>query len=1304
MEWHSSLPPPSHQRLSFSMAPHRTPLTPPLMTSARAVFFLILLVFVFPGFPVARRRADALSVGEPLFLAEAEAALRALPRHALLERALSCVQASCVRDQRPASLPPPQPAAFAARSTRTGREFPALRPALPVTSLQKGAARVIALAAQRAKSDFIALSALFESTRGTVGAWVNRTGWLAGGAGTVCDGGGGGSSSWHGVTCAEGQVVGVDLSVNGLAGTLPAELAEMSSLRFLDLHANALSGTLPERWGGGMHVLDGLGLHENRLSGTLPASWANMSSLSQLGVYSNRISGTLPGRWGTAFSSLRALGAFDNQLSGPLPPSWGNLSGLEWLYLDTNALAGTLPPEWGGMASLVRLGLDDNLLHGTLPASWGGMSLLKRLFLYDNSLSGTLPPSWGAMAEVDVVGLDNNRLSGTIPLAWNRTLASVQELHLENNLLSGTVPASLLGSPRLVSADLSSNQFESLNFPATPALPAAQSLHLANNNLTGSVPSRFCEAATLLTLDLYGNVLAGSVPACFGRHSTLLTLDVSDNALSGLDPNFTRAAPDLSRLRVLRLRRNAITQDGLNLVPGIEASTTALQDLDLSENPLDLDINEAIHLFQSTLRHLDSLTLSDAGISGTVRRESPILVSRLVLSDNPAFEGFSDAAAGSPYELRTLQHLDVSRTGYRYPPASFGPLQSYKRASSLLSDCVTPALLRSPWLRSISVRGASASPSEGCRRRTLALLRVKQEEVRRFLDSGLSCPQWVTKASGAFIEADAAFMGYEQCYCQEGYVWNRTSLTCSVCPAQFAGMARCDPFVLRPDHCVVGDFYPANDQGLLAHDSADNLDAVMLLQCRRPGLCNALSRECVTKLFIAEPDKHSTIPIANTGVNAGAGVSGYSYKCAAGHDRESLMCSRCEPSHWRLGDSCHTCHLWMTLIIMPAVIVLGGLFARAVWRKSGPTPLSDGYRTLAIATFWLQLTHLLEVSAQAQGDTTATTTWHWLAFVRLAVESVAAFKPMRAVCFSGNSFDYVAESYAVLATPGAVGVAWAVAATLRPRHKRVRVHFCAAYMMLTLFLPVTSRAMEVFRCESQHGSPSYLLAAPYVLCADGRLPGLWSVATLVLTFFTAPVLVLVPWALSKARKDALPKKPAEHTTSSVSAQVTNSNGLARPTERLSPRGSLSCHLAERLVLSRTRDPERLWWWYPVHDLTRGMLLASLAGLVSPVSPVLPVGVFIVLSASALAQGHFRPARRGLDSALEIAVLLAGIAVYLLTVVGGTNAAQRGTTNGSPSTLAAASLIHISMLSALSVSLYTPARDRVLQAFRVHVDW
>jgi hypothetical protein len=102
-----------------------------------------------------------------------------------------------------------------------------------------------------------ALVALYATTAGA--EWIDATNWL-----TVndtispCD--------WYGVTCANGQVVALELSGNRLTGPLPAALGALTGLTRLLLDSNRLHGPVPPAFCSLADTLTSADLAYNRLS------------------------------------------------------------------------------------------------------------------------------------------------------------------------------------------------------------------------------------------------------------------------------------------------------------------------------------------------------------------------------------------------------------------------------------------------------------------------------------------------------------------------------------------------------------------------------------------------------------------------------------------------------------------------------------------------------------------------------------------------------------------------------------------------------------------------------------------------------------------------------------------------------------------------------------------------------------------------------------------------------------------------------------------------------------------------------
>ena len=189
---------------------------------------------------------------------------------------------------------------------------------------------------QTSSSDRAALVALYNATDGA--NWANNTNWLSDRP----------LGEWHGVsTDSDGRVIRLNLYVNQLTGSIPAELGNLVNLRYLDLDSNQLSGTIPPELGNLLN-LDDLSLVRNRLSGEIPSSLGNLSKLRSLYLLSNRLSGPIPPELGR-LTNLETLNLRWNQLSGNIPPELVRLTKLRGFYLSGNPLEGCIPQGLSGV-------------------------------------------------------------------------------------------------------------------------------------------------------------------------------------------------------------------------------------------------------------------------------------------------------------------------------------------------------------------------------------------------------------------------------------------------------------------------------------------------------------------------------------------------------------------------------------------------------------------------------------------------------------------------------------------------------------------------------------------------------------------------------------------------------------------------------------------------------------------------------------------------------------------------------------------------------------------------------------------
>ncbi len=348
------------------------------------------------------------------------------------------------------------------------RSVARLLAALPLLALAAPAQGMVP-AAERS-----ALVGFYNATGGA--HWTDRTGWL-GAAGSEC--------SWVGVECNAGgtTVTGLDLSENGLAGSLPASLKNLTNLQSLQLGLNQISGALPRELGT-LSKLAFLDLPFNRITGGLPVELGNLASLQLLNLGGNQLSGSLPAQLGS-LRSLTYLDLSGNQLSGAIPAELGRLANLQTLYLDDNQLSGAIPATLGSLAALEQLGLANNQLSGAIPRQLGSLSRLMFLNLEKNQLGGSVPPELGNATSLIGLLLSSNRLGGTIPGSF-LNLGNLQTLWLDHNRFTGPVPFELGALPGLDDNGGLDLRFNALATDTEPGLLADLNLKQVGGNWTGS--------------------------------------------------------------------------------------------------------------------------------------------------------------------------------------------------------------------------------------------------------------------------------------------------------------------------------------------------------------------------------------------------------------------------------------------------------------------------------------------------------------------------------------------------------------------------------------------------------------------------------------------------------------------------------------------------------------------------------------------------------------------------------------------------------------------------------------------------
>ena len=110
-----------------------------------------------------------------------------------------------------------------------------------------------------------------------------------------------------------------------MTGTLPSELANLSTLTWIGLAFNEFTGKIPSELAD-LRRLILIDLHYNMFSGSIPSQICNMDNIQSLSVGSNfGMTGTIPTRVGR-LNTLRGLHLFDNNFDGSIPTEIGMLT------------------------------------------------------------------------------------------------------------------------------------------------------------------------------------------------------------------------------------------------------------------------------------------------------------------------------------------------------------------------------------------------------------------------------------------------------------------------------------------------------------------------------------------------------------------------------------------------------------------------------------------------------------------------------------------------------------------------------------------------------------------------------------------------------------------------------------------------------------------------------------------------------------------------------------------------------------------------------------------------------------------
>ncbi|XP_062094635.1 probable leucine-rich repeat receptor-like serine/threonine-protein kinase At3g14840 isoform X3 [Humulus lupulus] len=260
----------------------------------------------------------------------------------------------------------------------------------------------------------------------------------------------------------ECHIQSFDFSGQNLDGNLPSSLWKLPYLKEVYLDRNLLSGSIPPEWAS--TKLERLDICVNNLSGPIPAELGNITTLKYLNMESNLFSETIPSELGKLVN-MEYMSLNANNLTGRFPLSLTNLSKLWALGIGSNYFTGRMP-EFGNWKQLQILDMQGSSFSGPIPPSISTLANLINLRITNlNGENSSDFPDLSKMTDLSKLDLSFNKLEGPLP---NFQILPLSYIYLTSNLLSGPIPAWMnISGDASMNIDISYNNFSEISEPST---------------------------------------------------------------------------------------------------------------------------------------------------------------------------------------------------------------------------------------------------------------------------------------------------------------------------------------------------------------------------------------------------------------------------------------------------------------------------------------------------------------------------------------------------------------------------------------------------------------------------------------------------------------------------------------------------------------------------------------------------------------------------------------------------------------------------------------------------------------------